>query len=408
MKTKRYTPYLVLFAALILLAGCGQLVVGIETPVAQAGQPTEIAQPTRPVTATEPTTPEPAPTSQPSPYWTVVEDPQYGVRYALPCFWQVNFPPDYGPGTGAQSYAITNYPYDFVQTFPRGQGIFEAGGIKIDMNFMNVADWGITPGASLTEFVQTLYPAGGETQVTGMEELTINNQPALRVATESNFGPGGFTLLAVTDTIYLLFAPIPEAAKNPDVLAILNSIAISETTAVQMPTLQPGPPPTGLSASCLEDPSQPNTFSETPTEMDCQAVTPDSPDWTPCNVQLGITSRNLSALLGYMTNPFHIGYWGSEGRTDTPEAIIEELRSSRLPSDPSLAPTFTTNRDLFPPLGGQSPESLFGPDVTPVQVVYSEGWGPNRDGAALLYFIENQAGEVEWYGLIYSDAKFDK
>jgi hypothetical protein len=408
MKTKRYTPYLVLFAALILLAGCGQLVVGIETPVAQAGQPTEIAQPTQPLEATEPATPEPTPTSQPSPYWKVVEDPQYGVRYAVPCFWQVNFPPDYGPGAGAQSYSITNYPYDFVLTFPRGQGIFEAGGIKIDMNFMDVADWGIAPGASLTEFVQTLYPAGGETQVTGMEELTINGQPALKVMTESNFGPGGFYLLAVTDTIYLLFAPIPEAAENPDVLAILNSIAIAPDTAAQTPTFQPGLPPTGLTASCLENPAEPNTFSETPPEVDCQVVESDQPGWTTCNVQAGITSRNLSALLGYMTNPFHIGYWGSEGRTDTPEAIIAELQSTRLPADPSLPVTFIFDRSLFPPLGGQAPETLFGPDVNPIQVMYSEGWGPEGSGAALLYFVENADGQIEWYGMIYSDGQFDK
>lgn len=413
MKAKRFIPYVVLFLALFIMAGCGQLGVGIETPVEPAGQITEQVQPTQPVEATEPATLEPTPTSQPSPYWRVVEDPQYGVRYAVPCFWQVNFPPDYGPGAGAQSYAITNYPYDFVLTFPRGQGIFEAGGIKIDMNFMNVADWGITPGASLTEFIQTLYPAGGETQVTGMEEMVINNQPALKVATESTFGPGGFTLLAVTDTIYLLFAPIPEAAENPDVLAILNSIAIptetgAERAEVQIPSIQPGPPPTGLTASCLENPGEPNTFSETPPEVDCQVVEPDQPGWTTCNVQAGIISRNTAALPSFMTDPFHIGYWGSEGRTDSPEAFIEELRSALLPGDPSQPPTFTSDRDQFPPLGGQNPETLFGPDVQPVEILYSEGWGPDREGAVLLYFIENADGKIEWYGMIYSDTKFDK
>jgi hypothetical protein len=40
--------------------------------------------------------------------------------------------------------------------------------------------------------------------------------------------------------------------------------------------------------------------------------------------------------------------------------------------------------------------------------MYSEGWGPEGNGAALLYFIENAEGKIEWYGMIYSDAKFDK
>ena len=413
MFTKNLIYLAIMVFALLFLPACGQVSIGIETPRSEGqapGQGSEIeaSQTPEQTEAAVVETLLPTSTPEPSPYWVEVQDPQYGVRYAVPCFWLVNFPPDYGPGSGAQSYSIRNYPDEYVLTFPHGQGIWEAGGIKIDMNFMDSATWGIAPGASLIDFANGLYPQDSETRLVSTEELKINGQPALRVVTENTFGTGQFYLMAVSETIYLIFAPNPEAVANSDVLAILNSIAISSDIAVQVPTIQPGPPPEGLVASCLEYPVEPNTFSEIPTEPDCQAVTPDKPEWTACNVQLGIQSRNLSALLGYMVDPFQIGYWGSEGRTDSPEAILEELQSVRLPQEPSIAPTFTVNRDLFPPLNGQDPEALLGPDVNPVQVIYSEGWGKDREGSALLYFIENEAGEIKWYGLIFSPQHFDK
>jgi hypothetical protein len=142
--------------------------------------------------------------------------------------------------------------------------------------------------------------------------------------------------------------------------------------------------------------------------IDCFTVTDDSELWVPCNVIDGIRSRNLSALHGYMVDPFVIGYWGSEGRSDTPSGIIEELQSSRLPQDASMPMTFTADREAFPPLAGMPPEVMFGPDVDVAFLIYSEGWGLDGQGAALLYFTEDENGRLRWYAMVISGVHFDK
>jgi hypothetical protein len=142
--------------------------------------------------------------------------------------------------------------------------------------------------------------------------------------------------------------------------------------------------------------------------LDCLADGEESALWAACNIIDGIRSRNLSALHNLMADPFVIGYWASEGREDNPAGITNELAQYRLPADASIPMTFTANRALFPPLAGQPPEDLFGPNVNVVLVIYSEGWGPDGQGAALLHIAQNQAGAFNWHGMVYSDQHFDK
>lgn len=143
--------------------------------------------------------------------------------------------------------------------------------------------------------------------------------------------------------------------------------------------------------------------------FDCEAVgETDQTGWTVCNVVAGLRSRNLSALHGFMADPFTVGYWGSEGFSASPEEITAELARYRLPADPSSPLTFTSEPGDFPPLAGQSPERLFGPDPDVVQVVYSEGWGLDGRGAALLYFVRDGSGDISWRALAFSDGRFDK
>jgi hypothetical protein len=141
--------------------------------------------------------------------------------------------------------------------------------------------------------------------------------------------------------------------------------------------------------------------------VDCSAGEEDQLSWVACNVIAGLSSRNLSALHGFMSNPFTIGYWRSEGRTASPEEITAELVQSRLPADPSIPLTFTTDRSQFPSLDGQPPDGFFGPDLNVAVILYSEGWGVDGQGAALLYFVQNDAGEYKWHAMAYSDTHFE-
>jgi hypothetical protein len=143
--------------------------------------------------------------------------------------------------------------------------------------------------------------------------------------------------------------------------------------------------------------------------FDCNTVQEaDETGWVVCNVIAGIRSRNLSALHGFMADPFAIGFWGSEGYSASPPEITAELAQNRLPVDPAAPMSFTADETDFPPLAGQPVGTLFGPDLDVVQVIYTEGWGPNGQGAALLYFVRDSTGQLVWHSLAYSDGHFDK
>jgi hypothetical protein len=142
--------------------------------------------------------------------------------------------------------------------------------------------------------------------------------------------------------------------------------------------------------------------------IECFTVREGDNLWVPCNVIDTIRSRNLAAGPSWMADPFTIGYWGSEGRTDSPSNIMQELSTSRLPEDASTPMTFTADREAFPPLAGMPVEVMFGPDQDVALVIYSEGWGLDGQGAALLYFAEDAEGDLYWYAIVYSGTHFDK
>lgn len=414
MLTKKFLPsILTSLVILLVLSACGQLAIGIESPTPEGTEAVDAAAtlPASEMQASETPAPsaatEPAPTPEPSPYWVKVTDAQYGVQFAVPCSWLVNFPEGYGPGAGAQSYAITNYPDSYALEFLRGEGIWEAGGVKIDMNFMDVATWGIPSGASLNDFANGLYANSEDVRLVSTEELMVNGQAALLVTTESIFGSGQFYLMAVNESIYLVFAPNPEAASNPDVLAILNSIAITSDTGVQMPQITPGAPPAGLSATCLEMPGAANQFQPAALELDCQEIAENSVDWVACNVQDSIRSRNTAALLSYMVDPFSVDYWRSEGVDMAPEAFLDLLQTTLLAADPSIPMSFTKLRGLFPRLDGQDPASLVGSQVNAVEIIYSQGWGADRQGEALLFISQNPSGDYKFTNLVYAAQGFE-
>jgi hypothetical protein len=127
-------------------------------------------------------------------------------------------------------------------------------------------------------------------------------------------------------------------------------------------------------------------------------------EYVSCNIQDGLLSRNTSALLGYMEDPFIIGYWLSEGVSESPEIQIRTIQGLYNFRDPDYTPrlTFTTNRDQFPELDGRPLEGGFGPDVNVVEVIYSQGWGEG-DQEALIFISQDSAGNFKWHGMLTGD-----
>lgn len=113
---------------------------------------------------------------------------------------------------------------------------------------------------------------------------------------------------------------------------------------------------------------------------------------------------DYQALEDLMGDSFIIGYWGSEDQTMSPSEAIEQFRSNLLP-DPTTF-RFTRNLDYFPELGEFDPTKAFGYQVKVVDLVYSEGWGADGQGAAILTIGLTPDGQY-WPGMIYAPAGFE-
>lgn len=134
-------------------------------------------------------------------------------------------------------------------------------------------------------------------------------------------------------------------------------------------------------------------------------ATPGTVESVACNIQDALRSRNISALLGYLEDPFLIGYWLSEGVFYSPQDFLLYLPQLYNFNDPNYTPrlSFTTDRSQFPDLGGRPVEEVFGPEVNIVEVIFSEGWGFDGDQETLIYLSQDSAGDIKWHSMLTGD-----
>ena len=353
----RVTLIIPLLLALAACAGASTAVP--ETPLAptateQATAPQPTAEPTAAATE-EPTAqteapPEPALSFEPATY----RDEANGFEFDYPADWQLSDQGVLGD-RGSQALLISN------------------GETRLAIT---VYLWDPNDLDAYVENRKQAWSASGFSILLEEPLVLEGGHPAVRFVVQTAEGEQAFFFFTTVGERYLELS----GTGDPALLA-----EITQTVRV------------------LEGDSQ----AGAPGELDCSSTAEGSADWVACNVMDGLRSRNLSALHSFMADSFTIGYWGSEGRTASPQEITAELAEHRLPADAASPLTFTTDRSLFPPLAGQPLETLFGPGLKVAQVIYSEGWGPEGAGAALLYIVENESGEFTWHAMAYSDRHFD-
>lgn len=427
----------------LVSSACGQFTIGIETPAAQiatsdtSGQvqndPTQVTQPSE--TSVEPTAisdnsgqaqnnptplPQPSETPAPSPFWSVHTDSFTGISFAAPCFWEVQLT-EADPLTANGGYMSTDnipegYARQYPLAFPRGTGVFEIGGIKIEFVIFNLTAEGYPAGTSPLDYVTAQSEGESLSTLVDTEEIEINGQAGLLVTSESNFGVSQYYLFSISDQLLLLVNAFPEDSLNQsDMQGVINSISFSPGNPVVIPSHTPAAPLPGLAAACIpeyseaSDPPQPLNFNEDQT-TECGVHSFTSLEYLTDNVTSSLRNRDIGTLVyyGYINDPFGIGYWLSEGVSSNPLDVGNMLANQFLPPDPSTL-TFTTNRNEFPPLFDMPPESMFGPDYTVAEIYYSEGWGSEGQGAALLYFMQDSCGGYYWHGMVIAgDRHFDQ
>jgi hypothetical protein len=350
-----HTGWFILLILSLMIAACGMVEVE-----GQIIDPTENAA-TQITTMQVPTdVPTIAPTNTPvtpqlSFEATTYKDEEAGFAFEYPLDWGVGFQEEQSRGHVMQLQDVSGPRLDVV-----------------------VLLW--EPIQDLPAFLEVRKTAWESSDISIQEEQPItlaNGQEAVYYVVEGRDGDQGFFFFTTLTDRYLQLS-------GSDDIALLTEIA--QTVRVF-------------------EPEKEIVKGE---QIECFTVTDGDGMWVPCNVIDSIRSRNLAAAPSWMADPFIIGYWGSEGREDTPLDIIEELQFSRLPSDPSTPMTFILDREAFPPLAGMPVEVMFGPDDNVALVIYSEGWGLSGQGAALLYFAEDGEGELYWYAMVYSETHFDK
>jgi hypothetical protein len=127
--------------------------------------------------------------------------------------------------------------------------LWESGAIKIDMNFLSGSNWNLSPAATLEDFLAALYDEGSVLEV---EKVVINGQEGRLVTAEGTFdGEVHYYLFKVSDQLFLIFGPRKGALNDPDVQAILGSLALSPEVEVNVPRIVPGDAPDGQIPDCL-------------------------------------------------------------------------------------------------------------------------------------------------------------
>jgi hypothetical protein len=125
---------------------------------------------------------------------------------------------------------------------------------------------------------------------------------------------------------------------------------------------------------------------------------PPGPLKTATKLSYAIATADYEALQALMGETFAIGYWLSEGQRLTQAEAIEQLRLNLLPN--TAAVSFIRDRARFPDLGGVDPIAVFGSDAQIVDLVYSQGWGPEGLDEAILAIAQNADGSQYWHGIL--------
>ncbi|HSL31341.1 MAG TPA: SH3 domain-containing protein [Anaerolineales bacterium] len=112
-----------------------------------------------------------------------------------------------------------------------------------------------------------------------------------------------------------------------------------------------------------------------------------------------LNARDFKLLKSLMGESFMIGYWQSEGTSNTPDQAIEQLRLNLLSGSAPVAAD--PEKDLVALLGAD-PVTIVGPDVVEASPLFTTGWGPEGSDEAILFVAKRPDGNWYWYGLLFA------
>lgn len=116
-----------------------------------------------------------------------------------------------------------------------------------------------------------------------------------------------------------------------------------------------------------------------------------------------LNARDYDRLQAFMDSSFLIGYWQSEGTSNTPQQAIELLQRNLLASSsPILADPRINLIDLL----GTDPYKMLGDAGLDASPLFTSGWGSDGRDEAILFVARHPDGAMYWHGLLFAKDGF--
>ena len=118
-----------------------------------------------------------------------------------------------------------------------------------------------------------------------------------------------------------------------------------------------------------------------------------------------LNARDYNLLKVMMDESFTIGYWQSEGVSQTPDQAIEQLQRNLLSSTSPVTADFAKN---LVELLGTDPVVIVDPEIQDVSPLFTTGWGAQGRDEAILFTAKSPDGGLYWYGMLFAKDGFAK
>lgn len=121
-----------------------------------------------------------------------------------------------------------------------------------------------------------------------------------------------------------------------------------------------------------------------------------------------VESADFGVMRGLMDdNLFVIAFWPGNSLPPLPaDDAIGQLRNLHMTGGPIRFPE--PDAPLSEMLGNQDPLHIFQSDVQVVDVLFSQGWGPEGLGEAMLFVAQRADGSFWWYSIIIAPTGFPR
>ena len=133
-----------------------------------------------------------------------------------------------------------------------------------------------------------------------------------------------------------------------------------------------------------------------------------SPDTFSGQLRQAVESADFDAMRGLMDDDlFVIAFWPGNSLPPMPaDDAIGQLRSLHMTGGPIRFPE--PDAPLSEMLNGQEPLRIFQSDVSVVDVLFSQGWGAQGLGEAMLFVAQRADGSFWWYSIIIAPNGFPR